>query len=89
MTIVFDYYTNNQRFHGVVGYHMCFTYTGSPVRTRVEPFLYTYRREDKRKRITITIRREDKRREEKRREEKRRGINKTYRSKCINRYINK
>ena len=28
------------RFHGVVGYHICFTYIGSPVRTRVEPFLY-------------------------------------------------
>ena len=28
------------RFHGVVGYHICFTYIGSPVRTRVEPLLY-------------------------------------------------
>ena len=40
LTISMHLFLTNERFHGVVGYHMCFTYTGSPVRTRVEPFLY-------------------------------------------------
>ena len=57
--------TYNERFHGVVGYHMCFTYTGSPVRTRVEPFLYKQQQEEEQnqrrkrveERIIVTTRR--------------------------------
>ena len=47
---ILDYLAYNERFHGVVGYHMCFTYTGSPVRTRVEPFLYSEPRGEYRRR---------------------------------------
>ncbi len=57
-------YINNQRFHGVVGYHMCFTYTGSPVRTRVEPFLYKIMQEEEKKKKKKKKKRQDKTRRE-------------------------
>ena len=38
----FDSREISERFDGVVGYRICLTHRRSPVRTRVEPFLFLY-----------------------------------------------
>ena len=71
------------RFHGVVGYHICFTYIGSPVRTRVEPFLYlcSFLSDQTREERERRKRKKEKKKKRKKRNEEERKIKKKKRRK--------